>query len=154
MRILRMESRCRTVIRCAVRRGALSLAETTGKRPIGRSVHPSALSSIEVCCWSSSQRIGTVCPHPARGLLKGPRFCFSPTKGIHIQDTTKKVRVNKQIRISPIRVIAADGAQLGIMEVDAALAAAIEQGLDLVEVAPMARPPVARIMDYGKFKRS
>ncbi len=93
-----------------------------------------------------------MCPHPARGLLKGPRFCFSPTKGIHIQDTTKKVRVNKQIRISPIRVIAADGAQLGIMEVDAALAAAIEQGLDLVEVAPMARPPVARIMDYGKFK--
>jgi translation initiation factor IF-3 len=38
------------------------------------------------------------------------------------------------------------------MEVDAALAQAIEQGLDLVEVAPMARPPVARIMDYGKFK--
>jgi translation initiation factor IF-3 len=77
---------------------------------------------------------------------------FYSTKGLHIQDTTKRVRVNKQIRISPIRVIAADGAQLGIMEVDAALAQAIEQGLDLVEVAPMARPPVARIMDYGKFK--
>jgi translation initiation factor IF-3 len=60
--------------------------------------------------------------------------------------------VNRQIRISPLRVIAADGAQLGIMEVDAALAAAQEQGLDLVEVAPMARPPVVRIMDYGKFK--
>ncbi|HUR91780.1 MAG TPA: translation initiation factor IF-3, partial [Gemmatimonadaceae bacterium] len=69
-----------------------------------------------------------------------------------IQDTTKRVRVNKQIRISPIRVIAADGAQLGIMEVDVALAQAEEQGLDLVEVAPTARPPVARIMDYGKFK--
>jgi len=91
-------------------------------------------------------------PIPRADSFKGPRFLFSPTKGIHIQDTTKKVRVNKQIRISPIRVIAADGAQLGIMEVDAALAAAIEQGLDLVEVAPMARPPVARIMDYGKFK--
>lgn len=38
------------------------------------------------------------------------------------------------------------------MEVDAALASAVEQGLDLVEVAPMARPPVVRIMDYGKFK--
>ena len=38
------------------------------------------------------------------------------------------------------------------MDVETALAAAIEQGLDLVEVAPMARPPVARIMDYGKFK--
>ena len=92
-------------------------------------------------------------PRPARAdSLKGPRFLFHSTKGLHIQDTTKRVRVNKQIRISPIRVIAADGAQLGIMEVDAALAQAIEQGLDLVEVAPMARPPVARIMDYGKFK--
>jgi len=60
--------------------------------------------------------------------------------------------VNRQIRISPIRVIADDGAQLGIMEVDAALQVAQEQGLDLVEVAPLARPPVARIMDYGKFK--
>lgn len=60
--------------------------------------------------------------------------------------------MNRQIRISPVRVIAADGSQLGIMEVDAALASAVEQGLDLVEVAPMARPPVVRIMDYGKFK--
>jgi translation initiation factor IF-3 len=41
---------------------------------------------------------------------------------------------------------------MGIMETESALAAAQEQGLDLVEVAPMARPPVARIMDYGKFK--
>jgi translation initiation factor IF-3 len=69
-----------------------------------------------------------------------------------IQDNTKRVRVNRQIRISPLRVIAADGSQLGIMDVEAALAAAVEQGLDLVEVAPTARPPVVRIMDYGKFK--
>jgi translation initiation factor IF-3 len=62
------------------------------------------------------------------------------------------VRVNRQIRISPVRVIAPDGAQLGIMEVDVALAQAMEQGLDLVEVAPLARPPVVRIMDYGKYK--
>ncbi|MBA3341197.1 MAG: translation initiation factor IF-3 [Gemmatimonadaceae bacterium] len=62
------------------------------------------------------------------------------------------MRVNRQIRISPLRVIAADGAQLGIMDVDTALAAAVDQGLDLVEVAPLARPPVVRIMDYGKFK--
>ena len=56
------------------------------------------------------------------------------------------------IRISPVRVIAPDGAQLGIMAVDEALAAAQARGLDLVEVAPTARPPVCRIMDYGKFK--
>src|SRR3712207_625771 len=69
-----------------------------------------------------------------------------------IQDTTKRVRVNRQIRISPVRVIGADGSQLGIMEVDVALRQAEEQGLDLVEVAATARPPVVRIMDYGKYK--
>jgi translation initiation factor IF-3 len=60
--------------------------------------------------------------------------------------------VNRQIRISPLRVIGADGTQLGIMEVDQALAQAQALGLDLVEVAPTARPPVVRIMDYGKYK--
>ena len=60
--------------------------------------------------------------------------------------------MNRQIRISPVRVIAPDGSQLGILDVDVALARAQEEGLDLVEVAPMARPPVVRIMDYGKFK--
>jgi len=49
-------------------------------------------------------------------------------------------------------VIGADGSQLGILEVDAAMAMAESQGLDLVEVAPLARPPVVRIMDYGKYK--
>lgn len=56
------------------------------------------------------------------------------------------------IRISPVRVIDQDGGQLGIMAVDEALASAEAKGLDLVEVAPTARPPVVRIMDYGKFK--
>ena len=79
-------------------------------------------------------------------------FFFPSLRRISIQDPTKRVRVNRQIRISPVRVIAADGSQAGIMEVDAALASAQEQGLDLVEVAPLARPPVVRIMDYGKFK--
>jgi len=51
-----------------------------------------------------------------------------------------------------VRVIGADGSQLGILEVDAALAMAQDLGLDLVEVAAAARPPVVRIMDFGKFK--
>ena len=78
-------------------------------------------------------------------------FCLQ-NEGFAIQDTTKRVRVNRQIRISPLRVIGADGSQLGILEVDAALRMAEELGLDLVEVAPTARPPVVRIMDYGKYK--
>ena len=61
-------------------------------------------------------------------------------------------RINEQIRISPIRVIGADGAQLGVMPTDQAMAAAREADLDLVEVAPNERPPVCRIMDFGKFK--
>ena len=60
--------------------------------------------------------------------------------------------MNRQIRISPVRVIADDGEQLGILTIEDALTRAEELGLDLVEVAPTARPPVVRIMDYGKFK--
>jgi translation initiation factor IF-3 len=56
------------------------------------------------------------------------------------------------IRISPVRVISDSGEQLGVLSIEEALAAAEERGLDLVEVAPTARPPVVKIMDYGKFK--
>jgi translation initiation factor IF-3 len=82
----------------------------------------------------------------------GSAFLFSLCEEFGIQDTTKRVRVNRQIRISPVRVIGADGSQLGILEVDVALRMAEELGLDLVEVAATARPPVVRIMDYGKYK--
>jgi len=51
-----------------------------------------------------------------------------------------------------VRVIADNGDQLGVLTIDEAIAAANERGLDLVEVAPLARPPVVKIMDYGKFK--
>ena len=87
-----------------------------------------------------------------RGLREGPRFSFYSLEEIGIQDTTKRVRVNRQIRISPVRVIGADGSQLGILAVEEALRLAEDQGLDLVEVAATARPPVVRIMDYGKYK--
>jgi translation initiation factor IF-3 len=60
--------------------------------------------------------------------------------------------VNERIRVPQVRVIGDDGAQLGILGVREALALAQEKGLDLVEVSPTARPPVCRIMDYGKFK--
>ena len=62
------------------------------------------------------------------------------------------VRVNERIRWSPIRVIDADGENLGVIPTKDAQALAKRQGLDLVEVAPNSRPPVCRIMDYGKFK--
>ena len=61
-------------------------------------------------------------------------------------------RVNEQIRLSPVRLIDTDGAQLGVVPVDEAMSRAREKGMDLVEVAPNARPPVCRIMDYGRYK--
>ncbi|MCA9259382.1 MAG: translation initiation factor IF-3, partial [Planctomycetales bacterium] len=56
------------------------------------------------------------------------------------------------MRISPVRVIGAEGDQLGVLTRDDALERAREAGLDLVEVAPQEKPPVCRIMDFGKFK--
>jgi len=61
-------------------------------------------------------------------------------------------RVNERIRVREVRVIGADGEQLGVMTPEDALVLARESGLDLVEVAANSRPPVCRIMDYGKFK--
>jgi len=60
-------------------------------------------------------------------------------------------RVNRRIRIPQVRVITEDGTQVGIMPTSDALKMAEEQGLDLVEVSPKARPPVCKIMDYGKY---
>ncbi len=63
----------------------------------------------------------------------------------------KKFRVNERIKANTVRLIDADGKQVGIVSLQEALARAQDQGLDLVEVAPQADPPVCRIMDYGQF---
>src|SRR6185295_13266347 len=61
-------------------------------------------------------------------------------------------RMNDQIRISPIRLIGAAGEQIGIVATSEAMNMAREANLDLVEVAPTDRPPVCKIMDYGKYR--
>jgi translation initiation factor IF-3 len=61
------------------------------------------------------------------------------------------VRVNEQIRFSPVRVVK-DKVQLGVMRVEEARRLAKDEGLDLVEIVPNARPPVCEIIDYGKFR--
>ena len=61
-------------------------------------------------------------------------------------------RLNEQITVRECRLIGFDGTQMGIYVTAEAQRVADEQGLDLVEIAPMAEPPVCRIMDYGKFK--
>ena len=111
---------------------------------------------FEACCRCSGfdgPRVGAAYSYYATPVShRRSRFVFHLQEIPPIQDTTKRVRVNRQIRISPVRVIGADGSQLGILEVDVAMRMAEEAGLDLVEVAATARPPVVRIMDYGKYK--
>ncbi len=72
--------------------------------------------------------------------------------GRDIAPTEDKVRVNEMIRARQVRVIDEEGEQLGIMSPYDARREAEERGLDLVEVAPKAVPPVCRIMDYGKYR--
>jgi translation initiation factor IF-3 len=66
--------------------------------------------------------------------------------------STTEARINDRIRAQRCRLIAEDGEQLGIFMTSDALRMADEQGLDLVEIAPNADPPVCKIMDYGKFR--
>lgn len=61
-------------------------------------------------------------------------------------------RINDRIRVSEVRLIGAEGEQVGIVSIDVALQMAADADLDLVEVAPESRPPVCKLMDFGKFK--
>lgn len=65
---------------------------------------------------------------------------------------TERLRINNEIRAQELRVIAADGKNIGVLTLDAALEAAKQAGLDLIEISPAAVPPIAKIMDYGKFE--
>ena len=64
----------------------------------------------------------------------------------------KDLQINEEIKEKKIRVVANDGKQLGLLNLDEALNIAFSQNLDLVKIAPLADPPVCKIMDYGKFK--
>ncbi len=75
----------------------------------------------------------------------------------HLQPTgghiSTEPRINDRIRVPEVRLVGPAGEQVGIVRIEDALRLAREAELDLVEVAPMARPPVAKLMDYGKFTR-
>ncbi len=64
----------------------------------------------------------------------------------------KELQINEQIRDSEVRLIGADGAQLGVMSAKEAQRVAEDAGLDLVKIAPTAQPPVCRVMDFGKYR--
>ena len=89
----------------------------------------------------------------AAGVSHTPARGTSPdgtvTQGGHI---STEPRINERIRVPEVRLVGPAGEQVGIVAINDALALAQEADLDLVEVAPTARPPVCKLMDYGKFK--
>ncbi|MDE2218229.1 MAG: translation initiation factor IF-3 [Patescibacteria group bacterium] len=66
--------------------------------------------------------------------------------------SNSKTRINHQIRASELRVIGPDGSNIGVLSLKEALEKAREMSFDLIEISPNANPPVAKIMDYGKFQ--
>jgi translation initiation factor IF-3 len=66
--------------------------------------------------------------------------------------STDRLKINNEIRAAELRVIGAAGENLGVISLKDALAAALAAGMDLIEISPSATPPVAKIMDYGKFE--
>ncbi len=66
--------------------------------------------------------------------------------------SNRDARTNRRIKAREVRVVGPDAEQLGVLPIDQALARAQELGMDLVEVSPTAKPPVCKIMDYGRFK--
>ncbi len=90
---------------------------------------------------------------PARSagpfVVSGPARSSRSVLGGHI---SAEPRINDRIRVPEVRLVGPNGEQVGIVAIGEALRLAQDSDLDLVEVAPMARPPVAKLMDYGKFK--
>ena len=84
----------------------------------------------------------------------GGQLCYPLFYSFFLQEgkTISELFINEQIRDKEVRVIGEDGEQLGIMSAREALQLAEEAGVDLVKIAPTAKPPVCKIVDYGKFK--
>ncbi len=71
---------------------------------------------------------------------------------ISSKDTGKEMQINEQIRDREVRVVDSDGSQLGVMPIRQAMELAEQRNLDLVKIAPQAKPPVCKVIDYGKFR--
>ena len=82
----------------------------------------------------------------------GVRWPSEPSPCSSRGEAITEPRINDRIRVPEVRLVGPEGEQVGIVSIGEALRLAQDSELDLVEVAPMARPPVAKLMDYGKFK--
>src|SRR5450432_1872329 len=119
----------------------------------GHAVEALHATSCGASCASRPHQVGSV-RHAADGstvptAVRSKSTVLSAPSGGPI---SVEPRINDRIRVPEVRLVGPNGEQVGIVRIEDALRLAEEADLDLVEVAPMARPPVAKLMDYGKFK--
>jgi len=114
----------------------------------GGGVHvPSAVRAVvQARPWSARSDRGSRAPAPGASLACDGHHDVA--KEHHISEP----RINDRIRVPEVRLVGPNGEQVGIVRIEQALTLAQEADLDLVEVAPQARPPVCKLMDFGKFK--
>ncbi|HKB77948.1 MAG TPA: translation initiation factor IF-3 [Myxococcales bacterium] len=98
--------------------------------------------------WPSSSPRSQVVPPPSPWVTPAEPAPHPKERAIQSKD----IRINEGIRVREVRVVSAEGEQLGILPIAQALELARQREMDLVEVAAEAQPPVCRIMDFGKYK--
>lgn len=91
-------------------------------------------------------------PPPSVGNLNFFRSCTISNPHFNQSSSKDGPRINEEITAAQVRVVGSDGEMLGVMTTQAAIERAASEGLDLLEISPNAEPPVAKIIDYGKFK--
>lgn len=107
--------------------------------------HSCIMRTRENACESGSKVLSSACSTSVRP----DQSMFIPIEESHI---SAEARINERIRVPEVRLVGPSGEQVGIVRTDDARKLAYDADLDLVEVAPRAKPPVAKIMDYGKYK--
>ncbi|HET6795201.1 MAG TPA: translation initiation factor IF-3 [Acidimicrobiales bacterium] len=131
------------------------IAATLGRKPsleAGPALGPETPTlPCGKCAWRVDAASGG-CLLPGPAVFAWRRRSLAGGDRIATPQTTNEPRINDRIRAREVRLVDADGTQLGIKPLPEALHIARQADMDLVEVAPQAAPPVCRIMDYGKFK--
>jgi translation initiation factor IF-3 len=122
-------------------------ATEAGSRSAHRSARRSEASS-RLSSWRGAERSEALLLCPGRGPSSFSAVAHHDTRSHNISEP----RINDRIRVAEVRLVGPNGEQVGIVRVEDALRLAQDADLDLVEVAPDARPPVVKIMDYGKYK--
>jgi translation initiation factor IF-3 len=117
----------------------------------------SAASGTRRTCAALSRHVDWSRPGAPRARTAAGPFAFAQgplhqEKNDQGGPISSEPRINDRIRVPEVRLVGPEGEQVGIVPIGKALELAAESDLDLVEVAPMARPPVCKLMDYGKFK--